>query len=53
MAGRELRARGLSGHAVEIVCVGVLIDTLVVRTLLVPALALILGDRFWWPHRGG
>ena len=24
MAGRELRARGLSGHAVEIVCVGVL-----------------------------
>ena len=34
-----------------IVCVGVLLDTLVVRTLLVPALALVLGDRFWWPRR--
>lgn len=33
-----------------IVCVGVLLDTLVVRTLLVPALALVLGDRFWWPR---
>ncbi|MWJ38354.1 MMPL family transporter, partial [Clavibacter michiganensis] len=37
-----------------IVCIGVLLDTLVVRTLLVPALVFILGDRFWWPsHRGG
>ena len=34
-----------------IICVGVLLDTLVVRTLLVPAIALILGDRFWWPRR--
>lgn len=34
-----------------IICVGVLLDTLVVRTLLVPALALILGDRFWWPRK--
>ena len=24
---------------------------LVVRTLLVPAIALVLGDRFWWPRR--
>ncbi|MBB4853532.1 RND superfamily putative drug exporter [Mycobacteroides chelonae] len=32
-----------------IVCVGVLLDTLVVRTLLVPALAHTLGDTFWWP----
>ncbi|MCX6400651.1 MAG: MMPL family transporter [Propionibacteriales bacterium] len=32
-----------------IVCIGVLLDTLVVRTVLVPALALLLGDRFWWP----
>jgi putative drug exporter of the RND superfamily len=36
-----------------IICVGVLLDTLVVRTVLVPALALILGDRFWWPRRLG
>ncbi len=34
-----------------VICVGVLLDTLVVRTLLVPALALVLGDRFWWPRR--
>lgn len=34
-----------------IVCIGVLLDTLVVRTMLVPAIALVLGDRFWWPKR--
>ncbi|MGN9808574.1 MMPL family transporter [Micromonospora sp. BQ11] len=34
-----------------IVCIGVLLDTLLVRTVLVPALAFILGDRFWWPGR--
>jgi RND superfamily putative drug exporter len=34
-----------------IVCVGVLLDTLLVRTVLVPALAFALDDRFWWPQR--
>jgi putative drug exporter of the RND superfamily len=34
-----------------IICIGVLLDTLVVRTLLVPAIAVQLGDRFWWPRR--
>jgi RND superfamily putative drug exporter len=34
-----------------IICIGVLLDTLVVRTLLVPAIAVELGDRFWWPRR--
>ncbi|MET7670308.1 MMPL family transporter [Micromonospora luteifusca] len=34
-----------------IVCIGVLLDTLLVRTVLVPALAFVLGDRFWWPGR--
>ena len=29
----------------------VLLDTLLVRTVLVPALAFSLGDRFWWPGR--
>lgn len=37
-----------------IVGIGVLLDTLVVRSLLVPALATLLGRRFWWPsHPGG
>ncbi|WP_431880131.1 MMPL family transporter [Micromonospora marina] len=34
-----------------IVCIGVLLDTLLVRTVLVPSLAFLLGDRFWWPGR--
>ncbi len=34
-----------------IICLGVLLDTLVVRTVLVPAIALLLGDRFWWPRQ--
>ncbi|MDT0202366.1 MMPL family transporter [Nocardioides sp. AE5] len=33
-----------------VICIGVLLDTLLVRTVLVPALALVLGDRFWWPR---
>lgn len=33
-----------------IICIGVLLDTLLVRTVLVPAIALLLGDRFWWPR---
>ena len=32
-----------------IVALGVLLDTFVVRTLLVPALALDLGRVIWWP----
>jgi RND superfamily putative drug exporter len=34
-----------------IIFVGVLLDTLVVRTVLVPALAITLGERFWWPRK--
>ncbi len=34
-----------------LVAVGVLLDTFIVRSLLVPAVALLLGDRFWWPWR--
>ena len=34
-----------------IVGVGVLLDTLLVRTVLVPAIVFIIGDKFWWPTR--
>lgn len=34
-----------------IVGVGVIVDTLVVRTVIVPALFALLGDRIWWPQK--
>lgn len=34
-----------------IVGVGVIVDTLVVRTVIVPAVFGLLGDRIWWPSR--
>jgi putative drug exporter of the RND superfamily len=36
-----------------IVAFGVLLDTLVVRSLLVPAFAHDIGGRIWWPSRPG
>lgn len=36
-----------------IVGIGVLLDTLVVRSVLVPALATLIGERFWWPRHPG
>lgn len=34
-----------------IVGLGVLVDTLLVRSMIVPALFSLLGDRIWWPGR--
>lgn len=34
-----------------VVCIGVLIDTLLVRTIIVPALITKLGEKFWWPGK--
>ena len=34
-----------------IVCVGVLLDTLLVRTVVVPSLTFLVGERMWWPRR--
>ncbi|HBC4100796.1 MMPL family transporter [Corynebacterium striatum] len=31
------------------VFIGVLLDTLIVRTVLVPSVVQILGEKFWWP----
>jgi RND superfamily putative drug exporter len=35
------------------VAIGVLLDTLLVRTVLVPAALLTIGERAWWPTRLG
>ena len=34
-----------------IVGIGVIVDTLVVRTVVVPAVFALVGDRIWWPGR--
>ena len=36
-----------------VVAFGVLLDTFLVRSILVPAIALDLGDKFWWPSALG
>lgn len=36
-----------------IVGVGVIVDTLVVRTVIVPAIFALVGDWIWWPGRPG
>ena len=33
------------------VAFGVLLDTLIVRTILVPALAYDIGGKIWWPSK--
>ena len=33
------------------VCAGVIIDAFLVRTLMIPALLAIVGERSWWPSR--
>jgi putative drug exporter of the RND superfamily len=38
-------------HIGLVVSIGVLIDTFIVRTLLIPALAIDIGGRIWWPGR--
>ena len=34
-----------------VIAIGLLVDTFLVRALLVPALAVMLGERNWWPRR--
>ncbi|MFV0495977.1 RND family transporter [Mycobacterium sp.] len=47
MLGSDLRVLGQFGSTV---CIGLLLDTLIVRTLLMPSIAALLGRWFWWPQ---
>ncbi|ORV98554.1 hypothetical protein AWC14_12755 [Mycobacterium kyorinense] len=47
MLGSDLRVLGQFGSTV---CIGLLLDTLVVRTLFMPSMATLLGRWFWWPR---
>src|SRR6516165_10379751 len=45
--GSELLVLGQMGTTI---CIGLLLDTLIVRTLLTPSIATLLGRWFWWPQ---
>ena len=47
MIGSDLRAIGMFGSTV---CIGLLLDTFVVRALFMPSIATLLGRWFWWPQ---
>jgi putative drug exporter of the RND superfamily len=47
MLGSDLRVIGQMGTTI---CIGLLLDTLIVRTLLMPSIATLLGRWFWWPQ---
>ncbi|WP_262485152.1 MMPL family transporter [Corynebacterium poyangense] len=34
-----------------VIFLGVLLDTLLVRTLFIPAIVRLLGEKFWWPRK--
>jgi RND superfamily putative drug exporter len=36
-----------------VICVGLLVDTFLVRAFLVPSIAVLLGERNWWPGSTG
>ncbi|MGH3594513.1 MAG: MMPL family transporter, partial [Mycobacterium sp.] len=47
MLGSDLLAIGMFGSTV---CIGLLLDTFVVRALFMPSIATLLGRWFWWPQ---
>ncbi|HWS94182.1 MAG TPA: MMPL family transporter, partial [Mycobacterium sp.] len=48
MAASDLRSIGQAGTTIGL---GLLFDTLVVRSLMTPSIAALLGRWFWWPLR--
>jgi len=47
MLGSDLRVVAQMGSTIAI---GLLLDTLIVRSLLMPSIAVLLGKWFWWPQ---
>jgi RND superfamily putative drug exporter len=47
MAASDLRSIGQAGTTIGL---GLLFDTLVVRSLMTPSIAALLGRWFWWPQ---
>jgi RND superfamily putative drug exporter len=48
MVASDLRSIGQAGSTIGL---GLLFDTLVVRSLMTPSIAALLGRWFWWPQR--
>ncbi|QUR67902.1 RND family transporter [Mycobacterium spongiae] len=48
MVASDLRSIGQAGSTIGI---GLLFDTLIVRSLMTPSIAALLGRWFWWPQR--
>jgi RND superfamily putative drug exporter len=48
MAASDLRSIGQAGSTIGL---GLLFDTLIVRSLMTPSIAALLGRWFWWPQR--
>ena len=46
MLTSDLRTIGQVGSAV---CIGLLLDTLIVRSFVAPSIFAILGPWYWWP----
>ena len=48
MAASDLRSIGQAGSTIGL---GLLFDTLIVRSLMTPSIAALLGRWFWWPQK--
>ena len=53
MAGRSFSSIGIVIQGGCVIGVGILLDTFVVRTITVPAVAALVGRANWWPSRWG
>jgi putative drug exporter of the RND superfamily len=53
MAGLMFASIGLVVQGGFVIGVGILLDTFVVRTITVPAIAALIGKANWWPSRPG